>query len=198
MSEINLEQAVKALGIDVPVMSCRMIGGRMELHLYGGRVVLYPEDAEPPRDPRAGRSAPKPAEGGDLRRQPTLMSTLTPTSSRERRRTNLDHPRRAESRDPRDPLRSRHLAGCHTQWLDHGRDPGLQQLFPAGRERSRSTALPVHALTVSASLSGIQGVVQVEYPRGRTPPRLLSAGRRAGISTGCRFMTCAAIRRRPW
>jgi hypothetical protein len=57
MPEITLEQAVNALGIDVPVMACRMVGDRLELHLYGGRVVFYPEMEEesPARKSRRGR-----------------------------------------------------------------------------------------------------------------------------------------------
>ena len=48
MPKITVEQAVKALGIDVPVMACRMVGDRMELHLYGGQVVFYPQEANRP------------------------------------------------------------------------------------------------------------------------------------------------------
>jgi len=42
MPIITMEQAVEELGIDVPVMACRMVGNQLELRLYGGRVVFYP------------------------------------------------------------------------------------------------------------------------------------------------------------
>ena len=62
MPKITVEQAVKALGIDVPVMACRMVGGRLELHLYGGRVAFYPEVEEetPARKSRRTRSPKDP------------------------------------------------------------------------------------------------------------------------------------------
>jgi hypothetical protein len=63
MPKITVEQAVKALGIDVPVMACRMVGDgakdqRLELHLYGGRVVFYPENPHPNPLPTAGEGTP--------------------------------------------------------------------------------------------------------------------------------------------
>ena len=48
--------AIQALGIDVPVMSSRVVGDRVELTLYGGRTVSYtakpagPTTAAAPQD----------------------------------------------------------------------------------------------------------------------------------------------------
>ena len=36
-------KAIKALGINVPIYTTRIVGGRMELTLYGGRIVYYPD-----------------------------------------------------------------------------------------------------------------------------------------------------------
>ena len=42
MSEKELtEKAISELGIDKPIMATRMVGNRLELHLYGGEVVNY-------------------------------------------------------------------------------------------------------------------------------------------------------------
>lgn len=38
----DLDRAVDELGIDVPVLDMRLVGGRLELHLYGGQVVVWP------------------------------------------------------------------------------------------------------------------------------------------------------------
>ena len=40
-----LIKAIKNLNIDVPVMASRVVGDRIELYLYGGCLVTYPEDA---------------------------------------------------------------------------------------------------------------------------------------------------------
>jgi hypothetical protein len=49
MANEDIKQAVKELGINVPVMATRMVGNRLELYLYGGRVVFW----EPPNDYQA-------------------------------------------------------------------------------------------------------------------------------------------------
>lgn len=43
---VNVEQivqAVRELGIDVPVYRWRVVGNRLELHAYGGVVYLWPD-----------------------------------------------------------------------------------------------------------------------------------------------------------
>jgi len=39
-SQVKL--AAEALGVDKPIMSYRVVGGRIEMHLLGGSVVYYP------------------------------------------------------------------------------------------------------------------------------------------------------------
>ena len=43
----TIRQALEDLGIDKPYMSCRVVGGRLELTLYGGDVVLWPPNTSP-------------------------------------------------------------------------------------------------------------------------------------------------------
>ena len=38
---LTVKRAVGELGIDRPIMATRVVGGRIELHLYGGDVVEY-------------------------------------------------------------------------------------------------------------------------------------------------------------
>jgi hypothetical protein len=40
--------AVAALGINVPYYRVRLVGNRLEFHLYGGQVVYWP--ADPPEE----------------------------------------------------------------------------------------------------------------------------------------------------
>jgi hypothetical protein len=40
--------AVAALGLDVPYYQVRLVGNRLEFHLYGGQVVYWP--ADPPKE----------------------------------------------------------------------------------------------------------------------------------------------------
>lgn len=40
-------RAIKDLGINVPIYTTRVVGGRLELSLYGGDVVYWPPE-EPP------------------------------------------------------------------------------------------------------------------------------------------------------
>ncbi|NLF10196.1 MAG: hypothetical protein GX597_00235 [Anaerolineaceae bacterium] len=44
------DQALRELGIDVPVAACRLVGNRLEFRLYGGRVLYWPPAAgdQPP------------------------------------------------------------------------------------------------------------------------------------------------------
>lgn len=48
MSILNVEmnalllRAARRLGVDAPILAARLVGNRLELHLYGGRVVEYP------------------------------------------------------------------------------------------------------------------------------------------------------------
>lgn len=36
-----IQRAIRQLGIDVPVLATRVVGNRLELYLYGGRVEVY-------------------------------------------------------------------------------------------------------------------------------------------------------------
>ncbi len=40
-----IEAAIRELDIDVPIGAIRSVGDRLELHLYGGRVLYWPPDA---------------------------------------------------------------------------------------------------------------------------------------------------------
>lgn len=46
--DATIRQALEELGIDRPYLSCRVVGNRLELSLYGGDVVTWP----PPRTRR--------------------------------------------------------------------------------------------------------------------------------------------------
>jgi hypothetical protein len=41
-SQANIARALDELGIDKPYYVCRVVGGRLELTLYGGEVVYWP------------------------------------------------------------------------------------------------------------------------------------------------------------
>ena len=43
----DLPNALQDLNINVPYYDARLVGGRLELHLYGGRVVRWPRNPEP-------------------------------------------------------------------------------------------------------------------------------------------------------
>ena len=38
----HMKQIAEELGIDVPIMSSKVVGNRVELYLYGGQVLNYP------------------------------------------------------------------------------------------------------------------------------------------------------------
>jgi hypothetical protein len=42
----KIKEAAQALDIDVPILGARMVGNRIELHLYGGAVVTWAEPAK--------------------------------------------------------------------------------------------------------------------------------------------------------
>jgi len=46
----RVKQAVKELGVDKPIMSYRVVGDRVELHLLGGSIVRWPA-IDDPEDP---------------------------------------------------------------------------------------------------------------------------------------------------
>jgi hypothetical protein len=48
--EAYYDQALADLGITVPVSACRLVGNRLEFHLYGGQVLHWPvqDDDEGP------------------------------------------------------------------------------------------------------------------------------------------------------
>ena len=53
----NIKRALEDLGINRPYYRARVVGGRLELCLYGGDVVFWPEAArEPKRSPKEPRS----------------------------------------------------------------------------------------------------------------------------------------------
>ena len=54
-------RAIRELGIDVPVYRTRVVGGRLELHCYGGQVFLWPAHADRPQG--QGTTSP-PLSGG--------------------------------------------------------------------------------------------------------------------------------------
>jgi hypothetical protein len=46
-TKATIKQALDELGINVPYYTARVVGGRLELALYGGRVVYWPA---PPKE----------------------------------------------------------------------------------------------------------------------------------------------------
>lgn len=52
----TIRQALEELGIDRPYFQCRVVGGRLELTLYGGDVVYWPPDSPPRGKGRARES----------------------------------------------------------------------------------------------------------------------------------------------
>ena len=42
-----IKQALQELGVDVPYYDVRLVGNRLEVHLYGGQVRAWPADPEP-------------------------------------------------------------------------------------------------------------------------------------------------------
>ena len=42
-SQANIQRALEDLGINRPYYTARVVGGRLELRLYGGDVVYWPE-----------------------------------------------------------------------------------------------------------------------------------------------------------
>jgi hypothetical protein len=49
--KINLnhtDRALEELDIDVPIYDIRLVRNRLEVHLYGGRVLLWPPEAPSP------------------------------------------------------------------------------------------------------------------------------------------------------
>lgn len=55
----NLYYAVHDLEIDVPVMTTRVVGNRLELSLYGGSIVKWPETAAEKRKRLAAKPKPR-------------------------------------------------------------------------------------------------------------------------------------------
>ena len=41
---VLIYKAIHTLNIDVPIMATKVVGNQIELHLYGGRMVIYPPD----------------------------------------------------------------------------------------------------------------------------------------------------------
>lgn len=83
----NLKEILAALGVNVPVLATRVVGGRLELYLYGGGIAVWPLPAatlaspgepEAPGAKRAQKSRPRrqasrrgaPAAAGGLMKPP--------------------------------------------------------------------------------------------------------------------------------
>ena len=45
-SQANIKRALRDLGINKPYYAVRVVGGRLELRLYGGDVALWPAAAD--------------------------------------------------------------------------------------------------------------------------------------------------------
>jgi len=48
----TIRQALEELGVDRPYYDCRVVGGRLELTLYGGDIVYWPPDSPTSRKGR--------------------------------------------------------------------------------------------------------------------------------------------------
>ena len=55
-SRANIKRALEELGINRPYYRARVVGGRLELCLYGGDVVFWPAAASPEADSKEPRS----------------------------------------------------------------------------------------------------------------------------------------------
>ena len=57
-----IQRAIRDLQIDVPILHARLVGNRLELYLYGGRILTWPDrppQAEtPPADPQTSDLRP--------------------------------------------------------------------------------------------------------------------------------------------
>ena len=55
-SAVTIRQALEELGIDNPYFTCKVVGSRLELTLYGGDVVYWPlETSTPEKGRRKGK-----------------------------------------------------------------------------------------------------------------------------------------------
>lgn len=59
----DLPQALDELEINVPYYDARLVGGRIELHLYGGQVATWPPPS--PVSPSPVSPPPKPDPGAE-------------------------------------------------------------------------------------------------------------------------------------
>jgi hypothetical protein len=60
-TQANIQRALEDLDINVPYYDCRLVGNRLEFHLYGGRVLSWP-----PVQQKAQEKAQDDAPAGDL------------------------------------------------------------------------------------------------------------------------------------
>jgi hypothetical protein len=58
--DIDLKKLAKELDIDVPIMAARVVGDRVELHLYGGQVRVWQEKVEESEPTKAPKAKAKP------------------------------------------------------------------------------------------------------------------------------------------
>lgn len=71
----SLLTAAIAAGVTTPILSTRIVGPNVELHLLGGRIVTLPNPAAEPEPPPAVASAPAPAAPPPSRRKPRRPKT---------------------------------------------------------------------------------------------------------------------------
>jgi hypothetical protein len=69
----EIKQATEYLGIDVPIMSTRVVGDRIELYLYGGQRVTWKAGNQPARTETAAATWSAPADQA----QPLDLSKYT-------------------------------------------------------------------------------------------------------------------------
>jgi len=68
--ELDLKQIAKELDIDKPIMSCRVVGSRVEVWLTGGDMLYWPKEPTPEKptpDTTPDKPTPSPSlKGGEL------------------------------------------------------------------------------------------------------------------------------------
>jgi hypothetical protein len=80
-TKANIRKALDDLQINVPYYHCRVVGNRLEFHLYGGQVRYWPELASDAKQPAASEArqsetaSPVPSQAkGAAKRPPNKQS----------------------------------------------------------------------------------------------------------------------------